>query len=90
MPTCIYSNPCLPKSIVIKAKPPRQVTHIEERAPIRMNSLKTKIEQKLGDHPNVSSNDTTNPDSGTGKGANQGNGERDTHPSASHVANARL
>ncbi|TKA69239.1 hypothetical protein B0A55_04260 [Friedmanniomyces simplex] len=37
-----------------------------------MNKLKSTIEQKLGDHPNVSSNDAINPDSGTGKDANQG------------------
>ncbi|KAK0939140.1 hypothetical protein LTR29_009250 [Friedmanniomyces endolithicus] len=37
-----------------------------------MNKLKNTIEQKLGDHPNVSANDSVNPDSGTGKDANQG------------------
>ncbi|KAK0353597.1 hypothetical protein LTR91_018744 [Friedmanniomyces endolithicus] len=37
-----------------------------------MNKLKNTIEQKLGDHPNASANDNVNPDSGTGKAANQG------------------
>ncbi len=39
-----------------------------------MNKLKNTIEQKLGDHPNASANDNVNPDSGTGKAANQGDG----------------
>ncbi|TKA35474.1 hypothetical protein B0A54_12134 [Friedmanniomyces endolithicus] len=41
-----------------------------------MNKLKNTIEQKLGDHPNVSANDNVNPDSGTGKDANQGDATR--------------
>jgi hypothetical protein len=39
-----------------------------------MNKLKTTIEQKLGDHPNVDSSENVQPDSGIGKGANQGDG----------------
>ncbi|KAK5734158.1 hypothetical protein LTR17_009141 [Elasticomyces elasticus] len=37
-----------------------------------MNKLKQTIEKKLGDHPNVSSDPSVQPDSGIGKGANQG------------------
>lgn len=40
-----------------------------------MSSIINKIEQKLGDHPNASSNPDVNPESGTGKYANQGHGE---------------
>ncbi|KAK5116583.1 hypothetical protein LTR85_009208 [Meristemomyces frigidus] len=37
-----------------------------------MSSFIKKVEQKLGDHPNVSSDPDVNPDSGTGNGVNQG------------------
>jgi len=40
-----------------------------------MSSFIKKVEQKLGDHPNVSSHPDTNPTSGTGIGANQGDGQ---------------
>ncbi|KAK4544591.1 hypothetical protein LTR36_004163 [Oleoguttula mirabilis] len=37
-----------------------------------MSGIIKKIEQKLGDHPNVSSDPSVNPTSGIGIGANQG------------------
>ena len=40
-----------------------------------MSSIIKKIEQKFGDHPNVSADPDVNPTSGTGIGANQGDGE---------------
>ena len=40
-----------------------------------MSSIIKKIERKLGDHPNVSSDPDVNPTSGTGIEANQGDGE---------------
>lgn len=40
-----------------------------------MSGILKKVEQKLGDHPNVNSDPNINPDSGTGKDTNQGYGE---------------
>ncbi|KAK5138490.1 hypothetical protein LTR08_000076 [Meristemomyces frigidus] len=37
-----------------------------------MSSFLKKVEQKLGDHPNASSDPEVNPTSGIGIGANQG------------------
>ena len=42
-----------------------------------MSSIKKKIEEKLGDHPNVNGHDDSNPSSGIGIGANQGYGMSD-------------
>jgi len=39
-----------------------------------MSGILKKVEQKLGDHPNVSADNSVNPDSGTGIGANDGHG----------------
>lgn len=39
-----------------------------------MDKLKKTVEQKLGDHPNVSADPVVDPKKGTGIGANQGDG----------------
>lgn len=41
-----------------------------------MANIIKKVEAKLGDHPNASADPNVNPTSGTGKGANDGNGRR--------------
>ena len=40
-----------------------------------MSNIIKKIEQKLGDHPNVSDDNDINPSSGVAEGVNQGDGE---------------
>jgi len=40
-----------------------------------MSGILKKVEQKLGDHPNVNADPGTNPTAGTGVGANDGHGE---------------
>lgn len=80
----IQSNPIQPNAL---DKLQSRKTSRNQEQPFTMNKLKNTIEQKLGDHPNVSANDSVNPDSGTGKDANQGDGESPlpTHLPSYHI-----
>lgn len=50
-------------------------SHGESTSHATMSGLMNKIEQKLGDHPNVSADSSVKPNSGTGKDANDGHSE---------------